>query len=170
MEDQTAFEFQSHVNGRNAVVRVFRDRIEWTQPRSISKGKVAAGLLTGGLSLVAGVKDNKTGGTEMIPVKSMNSVNTKRDGFMFTKVIVTASGSAIEFRVGNDAAKRIKEVLTQLMVGTVPVLQQAPQPTTPTSDLRSVNDRLAQLESLFAAHLINPEEYAGRRQVILDSL
>ncbi len=170
MDDQAVYEFQSHVNGRNAVVHVFSDRIEWTQPRSISKGKVAAGFLTGGLSLVAGVKDNKTGGSEMIPVRSMTGVNTKRDGFMFTKVIVTASGTVIEFRVTNDAAKQIKQVLTQLMVGTVPVQSHTPQAPALTTESRSVNDRLAQLESLMAARLITPEEYSSRQRDILDSL
>ncbi|WP_225994472.1 hypothetical protein [Streptomyces sp. SS1-1] len=45
---------------------------------------------------------------------------TKRDGFMFTKVVVVASGNNIDFRVPHDAAPRIKSLLTDLILGKIP--------------------------------------------------
>ena len=107
--------FTSHIQGKNAKVSVYPDRIEWERPRGVSGGKLTAGLLTGGLSLLAtGVKDGKAG-TEMIPVRSISSVSTQRDGVLNSKVAVVASGSAIEFRVSHAEAKQISETLKQLI-------------------------------------------------------
>ena len=97
--------FTSHISGKNAKVAIYPDRIEWERPRGLSAGKLTAGVATGGFSLLAtGFKNGKTG-TEMIPIKNISSVATKRDGLLNTLVQVITSGNTIDFRVSHSEAE-----------------------------------------------------------------
>ena len=115
MAETPIHEFTSHIAGKNAKVRVFQDRIEWERPRGISGGKITAGLMTGGLSLLAtGVKSGD-GASEMIPIRAISSVTTKRDGFSNSKVSVIATCNTIDFRVSHGEAAQIKDTILRLM-------------------------------------------------------
>lgn len=108
--------FTSHINGKNAKVEIWSDRIEWHQPRGLSGGKLTAGMFTGGLSLLAtGVKGGNAG-TEMIPVKSITGVSTKRDGLLNTLVTVVTSGARVDFRVSHAEAVQVRDVLNRLVL------------------------------------------------------
>jgi len=73
--------FKSHINGKNADVAVYSDRIEWAREGFLGRGaKLALGAATLGTSLLKTGVGGKTQGTEMIPVKSISSVTTERDG------------------------------------------------------------------------------------------
>ncbi len=63
--------FESHIDGKNATVSIYPDRIEWEQ-----KGRMTVTRLvtTGGLA------GRKGGGTEMILMRAITSVTTKKDG------------------------------------------------------------------------------------------
>lgn len=114
--DGSLMSFKSHVNGKNADVQIYRDRIEWKLARGVSGGKLTAGVLTGGASLlVTGVKNGKAG-TEMIPMKAITGVTTKRDGMINTVVSVTSSSQAIGFRVSHKEAEQIRGLLNQLVL------------------------------------------------------
>ncbi|MBO0909616.1 hypothetical protein [Arthrobacter sunyaminii] len=109
-------EFASHTKGRNAQVRIFHDRIEWELKRSLSAGKLTAGLLTGGVSLLGtGVKHGNAF-TEMIPLKRVSSVTTRRDGMMYTIVSVITTGNSIDFRVSHSEAKHVTDTLNRLIM------------------------------------------------------
>lgn len=115
-EDGALLRFKSHINGKNADVEIYTDRIEWLMARGVSGGKITAGVLTGGLSMLAtGVKNGKAG-TEMIPMKSVTGVSSKRDGMINTVVTVTSSGSAIGFRVSHKEAEQMRQLLSQLIL------------------------------------------------------
>jgi hypothetical protein len=170
------FTFTSHIEGKNAKVSVFQDRIEWVKPRGVSGGKLAAGFMTAGMSLLAtGVKSGKSG-SEMIPVKSMSSVTTSRDGVMNTKVSVITSGNTIDFRVSHAEAARVKDVLTQLILGTHP--DQTAQPVAvvappvhaaaaPQDDLMA---QLAKLGDLRTAGVLTDEEFSQKKSELLARL
>lgn len=114
--DGALLKFKSHINGKNADVAIFPDRIEWLMARGVSGAKVTAGVLTAGLSMLAtGVKNGKAG-TEMIPMKSITGVSTKRDGMINTVVTVTSSSSAIGFRVSHKEAEQMRQLLNQLIL------------------------------------------------------
>ena len=114
--DGALMSFKSHINGKNADVQIFADRIEWKLARGVSGGKLTAGVLTGGASLlVTGVKNGKAG-TEMVPMKAITGVTTKRDGMINTIVSVTSSSQAIGFRVAHKEAEQIKNLLHQLVL------------------------------------------------------
>jgi hypothetical protein len=109
MTDTAVHEFTSHIQGKNAKVRIFPTHIEWEKPQARSLG---ATLATGGLNYLAkrGIE------TEMIPMKSISSVTTKKDGFSNTLVQVITSGNTIDFRVSHAEAKQVRDTLQRLIV------------------------------------------------------
>lgn len=110
MTDQPLHQFESHIGGKNARVQIFPDRIEWEKPRSRSLMATAA---TFGANYLA-----KRGiDTEMIPMRSISSVATKRDGMLNTVVQVITSGNTIDFRVSHKEAEQVREILNRLLVG-----------------------------------------------------
>lgn len=178
MTGQPFFSFTSHIDGKNAQVSVFQDRIEWIKPRGVSGGKVTAGILTAGMSFLAtGVKNGKSG-TEMIPVKSMSSVTTSRDGFLNTKVSVITAGNTVDFRVSHGEAAQVKTVLTQLILGTHPsqvaVAPATSAPATATPPLAApqndVMAQLAKLGDLKTAGVLTEEEFSLKKAELLGRL
>ncbi|MEV7785103.1 SHOCT domain-containing protein [Streptomyces sp. NPDC088106] len=79
MSSDALMTFKSHIEGKNADVAIYHDRVEWARNRGMSAKKLTAGFLTGGASLLATGVRSSDAGTEMIPVKNISSVVTKRD-------------------------------------------------------------------------------------------
>lgn len=111
MSEQSLLEFTSHVSGKNARVCVFSDRVEWVQEGSAAARWTKASL-TLGASLLAGKKEER----EVIPVRAITNVSTKRDGLRNSAVTVTSAGGSVEFRVSHSEAKQMQETLLGLMV------------------------------------------------------
>ena len=172
LEANAFFTFTSHIDGKNAKVAVYQDRIEWVRPRGVSGGKLTAGIMTAGVSFLAtGFKNGKSG-TEMIPVKSMSSVTTSRDGLLNTKVSVITSGNTVDFRVSHAEAAKVKEVLTQLILGThpsqtEPASRTVPPVAAPQSDVMS---QLTKLGELRAAGVLNDIEFETKKSELLGRL
>ena len=101
--------FTSHIAGKNATVSIYEDRIEWEQQGKVSALKVATGA-----ALIAGAR--KGGSSEMIPMKAITSVTTKKDGLRNHAVSIVTAGNTIDMRVSKDEAQRIKDTLTRLML------------------------------------------------------
>lgn len=169
--------FKSHIEGKNANVDVYIDRVEWVRPRGLSGTKLTTGVLTGGLSLLGtGVRSGRAG-SEVIPVKAISSVTTKRDGLRFTQVQLTCSGNLISFRVAHDQALAAKELIASLILGRHPAQQVPSQnsadpvptsmPTSPTA-VRSIADELAKLAELRAAGILTGDEFEAQKRKILD--
>jgi len=115
-DDGALLRFKSHIDGKNADVAIYSDRIEWLMARGVSGAKVTAGIMTAGLSMLAtGVKNGKAG-SQMIPVKSITGVTTKRDGMINTIVMVTSSSASIGFRVSHKEAEQMRQLLGSLIL------------------------------------------------------
>ena len=172
MVDQALYTFTSHIMGKNAKVSIYTDRVEWAVARGVSGAKVTAGIMTGGLSMLAtGVKNGKAG-TEMIPIKSISSVTTKRDGLINSYVSVITAGNTIDFRVSHKEAEIVKSTLTQLMIGGVPApVTPEPAPPAPVSvpptPQPDVAAQLQQLASLRDAGILTEDEFAAKKTEIL---
>lgn len=83
----------------------------------VDEESVEGGGVEAGMSFLAtGFKGGKAG-SEMIPVKNISSVATKRDGMLNTIVSVITSGNSIDFRVSHAEGKQIREILNSLMLG-----------------------------------------------------
>ena len=177
--------FKSHVDGKNADVAIYVDRIEWGQAGGVSLTRLAAGTMTMGASLLkTGVR--KAGASEMMPIKSMSSVTTAKDGLRFHKVIVICSGNTVEFRIDKAEGEAVKTLLTQLILGTHPAQQvpQAPPPpvaapatasvqpsptATPASSTPplSVIDQIKELAQLRDAGILTEAEFAAQKAKVL---
>lgn len=174
MEQTALMTFTSHIDGKNAVVSIYPDRLEWEKPKGLSAGKLTAGVMTMGLSLAAtGVKSG--GANEMIPVKSMTSVTAEKDGLRFWKVSVITSGNTIDFRVSKDEATAIKDTLTRLMLGSHPTQQQPAQAAAPAAPIAAsspsdVMEQIAQLASLRDAGVLTEEEFQAKKTDLLNKI
>lgn len=181
MDADRLYDFVSHTAGKNAHVAIYRDRIEWERKRGISAGKITAAAFTGGMSLaLTGVKNGKAG-SEMIPVKSITSVTTKRDGMLNTIVSVITAGNTIDFRVSHEEARQVREILTSLLLGdasaaavaslTPPAAEAPALPgaaVSPAGDSSSeVLASITKLGELHAAGLLTDEEFAGKKAELL---
>jgi hypothetical protein len=68
-------EFTSHIEGRNAKVAIYEDRIEWGRTGWHPPGGATAAVLTGGLSLAL---PGKRQDTNMIPIRQIQGVVSGR--------------------------------------------------------------------------------------------
>lgn len=98
----------SHIGGKNATVEIHPDRIEWER-----KGRVTATRVLTGAALVG--KGRKGGSTEMMPIRAITSVTTKKDGLTQWAVSVIAPGNTLDMRVSKEEAETIKGLLLRLM-------------------------------------------------------
>lgn len=140
------FEGTSHESGRNSRVSLYADRLERVQDKkltSISKAK----------------QD-----TEVTPVRAVSSVQAKKDGMMYTKVTVYASGNDIEFRFGHDEAQRFKDALMRLVLQG-PTPQPAAAPAAP-----DLADQLSKLASLRDQGILTEDEFAAKKADILSRM
>lgn len=101
--------FTSHIAGKNATVQIHEDRIEWQQQGKVSALKVATGA-----ALIAGAR--KGGSSEMIPIRHITSVTTRKDGLRNYAVSIVTAGNTIDMRVSKDEAERVKSTVTRLML------------------------------------------------------
>lgn len=101
--------FTSHIAGKNATVEIHEDRIEWEQ-----QGRVSAAKVLTGAALLAGAR--KGSSTEMIPIRHVTSVTTRKDGLRNYAVSIVTAGNTIDMRVSKDEAARVKDTITRLML------------------------------------------------------
>lgn len=112
-EVQPLMKFDSHVAGKNAQVALYPDRVEWSKSGWMgTAGKVALGAATMGASLLAtGVRGS--GGENMILVRSISSVTSKKSGLMKTEVEVHTPAGVVSFRCSGSEAQEFKARLLQ---------------------------------------------------------
>lgn len=163
MSDDALYEFTSHIAGKNAKVRIYSDRIEWEQPRGLSGGKLTAGALTLGASLFVTGTKNRKAGTEMIPVKAISSVATKRDGMLNTIVSVITSGALIDFRVSHADAKRVREILNGLVLAGPPAAASASVPAAAPDPAAEI----AKYAELHRQGVLTDEEFTAKKAQLL---
>lgn len=124
-------EITSHINGKNAKVCVYADRIEWERGKAVSAAKITAGVMTGGLSLLAtGVKTRHGAGVEMIPIHQVTSVTQRRDSPLNDVVSVITSGSTIDMRCSRREADQLRALILDGVMGRLKP-QEATQPVAP---------------------------------------
>jgi len=171
-------EIVSHIDGKNAKVRLWPDRLEWERPRGLSGGKLTAGVLTGGASLlVTGVKGGKDE-HDMVFLRNVTNVNSRKDGIMYYAVEVqTASGGAVNtvsFRVSKTEANEFRSSILAAMQrlqgeqsapATVHVV--APAAATEAAAVPDLAAQLHQLAALRDAGILSEQEFAMKKADIL---
>jgi hypothetical protein len=94
--------FQSHIEGKNATVEVWPDRIEWDKKGEISALKLGMG--------------RKRGSHETLMARQITSVASERSGMLNTAVIVRTGGGQVEFRVSKGDADRVLSAIKGIAV------------------------------------------------------
>lgn len=181
MRSDAITRFKSHIGGKNADVTIYPDRIEWqlSSRTNLSTGKkLALGVATAGLSLAATGVSGAKRGSEVIPVTTISSVTTEKDGIRFSKVHVICAGNDIGFRVSHNEAGPIRELLTQLVLGSHPSQQDgrpapaapvAPSPVVePAVASGSVADELVKLAQLRDAGVLSADEFEAQKSKLLE--
>lgn len=129
MSEAPILEITSHIDGKNAKVRVYPDRIEWERGKTVSGGKIAAGLLTAGTSLLAtGVHTRKGAGVEVIPMRAITSVTSRRDTAFNDVVSVVTAGNTIDMRCHRNEATRLRGLILDGINGRLVASAEPPQP------------------------------------------
>ena len=118
-DDLPILEIESHIEGKNAKVSVYRDRVEWERGKAVSGGKMTAAVLTLGMSaaVTGGVKSRKGAGTEVIPMRAITSVTTRRDSMMNDIVSIITPGNTIDLRCPKREAERLKATILDGIMG-----------------------------------------------------
>jgi hypothetical protein len=140
------YETTSHEQGRNSKVTLYSDRIERVKERRF------------------GSMGRANQDADVIPIRSVSSVQAKKDGLVYTKVTVFASGNTIEFRIGHDEAIRFKNEIQRIILSPsqAPASQQTHSPTPdPLDQLR----KLAELKQMGA---ITDEEFQAKKEELLN--
>lgn len=137
----------SHEAGRNAHVRLFSDRIEREKPR-------------GRLSVSNAAQDH-----EVIPIRSVTSVNIKKDGLKLSKVTVKSGGGEIPFRFRHQDAQSFRSAIMPLVIAAGhPPSQAVPAASAAEPD---VADQIRKLAELRDAGIVSEEEFQTKKAELL---
>ncbi len=162
--ESPVYEVVSHIDGKNAKVRLYVDRLEWERGRGISLGKVTAGMMTFGMSVAAtGIKGGKDA-YEMVPLKAITSVSNKKDGLLYHLVQVQAHSGEIAFRVSRDEAAQFRQEILDAMHA---LENQSFSVTAPIGTAPDFAVQLQQLASLRDSGILSDEEFAAKKAEIL---
>lgn len=169
-------DFTSHIDGKNAKVQVWADRVEWNW-----RGMMGAGAKAGLAVMTLGVSYAATGvgrkqASETIPIKSITSVTTKKGKGLQTIVQVITSGNTLDMRISHREAELVRSTINQLINGTHPAQQRQQQPAPAVAAPAAasaapaavdVAQQLQQLASLRDAGILTEAEFSNKKAELL---
>lgn len=163
--DTPVLEFTSHIAGKNAKVRVYRDRIEWgRKDRMNAAGKAGLAMVTLGTSYLATGVTRKDA-SEMIPIRSISSITTKK-GVLNTLVSIITTGNTIEMNVSHKEAAALKDLVQTLMLNQdAPVVTAAP--AAPSAAEPDVAGELQKFAALRDQGVITAEDFEAKKRQLL---
>lgn len=171
--DAPLLDFTSHINGKNAKVQVWADRVEWNWKGMGAGTKAGLAVATVGLSYMAtGFRQKKA--SETIPIKTITSVTTKKVGGFQTNVQIITSGNTIDMRISHKESDLVRSTLNQLIAGTHPAQQHKPVAAAPVAAAPltvqapvDITAQLQQLAGLRDAGILTEEEFATKKAELL---
>lgn len=164
-------EFTSHIDGKNAKVAVWADRVEWNW-----RGRMGAGAKAGLAVMTLGVSYAATGvgrkqASETIPIKSITSVTTRKGRGLQTVLQVITAGNTIDMRIAHKEADLVRDTLNQLVAGSHPSQRQVTtspaSPTTQATPQADITAQLQQLAQLRDAGILTDEEFTAKKTELL---
>jgi len=135
----------SREDGKNSIVRVYPDRIEWLKEVSIS-------------SLPRQKSD-----PPLIPLHLVASVKVRKDGPVFSKVFVRTKTQTIIFRMHSPQAVEVRDAIAELVAAgpRAPAEGASAPPPPPAPD--AGGDDLRQLELLRDEGMLTAEQFEAAR-------
>ncbi len=103
-------EAMSREDGKNSTVRVYRDRIEWLFEESISS------------------LPRPRSQPPVIPLSTVASVKARKDGPLFSKVLLRTADQTITFRMHSPQAVEMRDTIAALVAETPPAPGPDPRP------------------------------------------
>jgi hypothetical protein len=176
-------QLKSHINGHNADVVIYPDRVEWSRKGILgTAAKATMGVMTMGASLLAtGIRRSEEG--EIIPIDQISHVSKKRGMGLNTVVVLATSAGDLEMRVSHGDADRVIQLVSAIKRGdyktqaaSAPTPQvpspapAAPEPTPPAPVGPSIMDQISQLGQLHDAGILTDEEFAAKKAELLAKL
>lgn len=161
MADAPLMQFTSHIEGKNAQVAIYPDRIEWSRKGLKVPGGATGAVLSAGLTLLA---TSSRKDSNIIPIRQIQGITTHRSGLSYTTVRVATAGDVTEFRVTKRESEQVKATLLQLMNQ----IAQSPQPVqTSGSSGPSIADELRKLAELRDAGVLTNAEFTEQKARLL---
>lgn len=140
----------SRADGRNSTIRIYPDRIEWIQTQSIS-------------SMPRPIYE-----PPVIPMPMVISVKAKKDGPLFSKVLLRTFTQTLVFRMYAPQAVAVRNAINALLAARPRELGPIPPPAPPAPPLPPPSpppppepggDELLQLRALLIDGIITYEEF-----------
>lgn len=136
--------------------------------------RISAPDVHAGLSLAAtgvGKKGCTPGagrGREVIPIRAVSSVATRKDGPLNTIVAISSPSGIIDMRVSHREAEQIRSTINDLMgkAHQVSVTVEASAAT----EVVDLTEQLAKLSSLRDSGILTEEEFAAKKAEILSRI
>jgi len=108
MSEQPDVTLKSHIAGKNATLRLYPDRVEWETEARVNTKLLVATMGMSALVGPAGIKTRKGAGIEMIPMRQVTSVTTRRDSMVNDLVTIVTAGNTLEARVSRREAEQVR--------------------------------------------------------------
>jgi hypothetical protein len=180
--DAPVMQFESEIVGDRSVVTVYNDRIEWAKKSGgLSAGKITAGVLTGGVSLVAtGVgkgsyAGKKSTSLDIIRLDAVSGIASQAADKKRVTVIVNAGFQALGMTLPKKEAEQVARVLNNLItaararpavaapvtVQVAPMTAAAPAPI--QASPQNAAEQIAKLAELRAQGILSDEEFAAAK-------
>ena len=158
MAEEPLMQFTSHIDGKNAKVSIYEDRIEWGRTGLKVPGGAAGAVFTGGLTLMA---TSRRKDSNMIPIRQIQGVTTHKAGLSYTTVRVATAGDAVAFRVSKREAEQFKSTILRLMSQPMQSVVVNDRPS------GSVADELRKLSELRASGVLTDAEFNAQKARLL---
>lgn len=158
---QALMAFTSHIDGKNAKVEIYADRLEW------ERGKISAFKVVTGVGFLTGFKNKNT---DMLPMRQVTSVTSKKGLGVNTVVTVNSGAGRLEFRVSHREATKIRDLLNRLILEAGQPQTVVVQAAAAVQAAPDVTVQLTQLKSLLDAGVVTQEEYDAKKTEMLARL
>lgn len=171
--DTPMLEFTSHIAGKNAKVRVFKDRIEWERKGMSTKAKGILAASTAGMSYLATGFTGKQD-VEMIPIKNVSSITSKK-GVVNTQVSIITTGNTLDMNISHKEAALLKDLVQNLMLTgdapapSLPLAQAAPvaAPVAAAPAQVDVASELQKYAALRDQGIITDDDFDAKKRQLL---
>lgn len=162
MTDQPVLQFKSHIEGKNADVTIWPDRIAWSELGKITMTRLAGAAITKGK-----VGMRKGSDTNIVPIRAIQGVTTHKGGIGYTTVEVMTSADRVSFRVSKGDAEQVKDTILRLMRELSPSAGSPSASENPPPSSGSTADELVKLAQLRDAGVLSEEEFRVQKARLL---
>jgi|GEM_PF-1515487 len=163
--EEPLLQLRVRINDNPGRLWVFPDRIEYDAKGATSKGKVALGVMTGGVSMLAtGVRGR--GDRTVISLREVNSISRKRESMNRDIVTVLTAGNSFAISCTKSEAEKLQAILQNAMNSLHAASHSAPAVVavgTTGQQEKTAIEKVHELTELYQAGILTAEEYSAAK-------